>query len=176
MEFVTSKEFEDYYTLHHRKPRVYRSQESSCHCHLSPKHSELTRLVHNLHSYSYWTLYSTVAMMAFLCYLFIVVVAALMHNVSGATSIRSHYYNGGRVKGETTNDQKRHLQEDQPRKTKKHAGNILLTLDQVVRLLSYLNMDNCNVIACSLSLGLITIFLNSMLTTVDRCFVGRNQS
>ena len=72
-------------------------------------------------------------MMAVRCYLLfvVVVVAALIHHVSGTTLVRSS--NGGRIKGATTaNDSERHLQVDTERKTKKHAGNILLTLDQVV--------------------------------------------
>ena len=78
--------------------------------------------------------YSIVAMMASLWCLFVFIVAALTQNANGTTAIRSHYNRRGRIKGESTNDMERHLQVDEQRNTKKHAGNILLTLDQVVRL------------------------------------------
>jgi hypothetical protein len=76
-------------------------------------------------------------MMALQWSLFLVIVAAMTQNVSGMTAIRSQYNRGGRIKGETTNELERHLQVDEQRATKKHAGNILHTLDQVVRSMNF---------------------------------------
>ena len=74
--------------------------------------------------------------MAFILWcLFVVIVAALTQSTSGTTSIRSHYNRRGRIKGESTNNLERHLQVDEHQSTKKQAGNILVTLNQVVRLL-----------------------------------------
>lgn len=109
------------------------SQESKQPYHISKWHDLFT-----ISSFVYYYLLLRelrigTTMMAVRCYLLfvVVVVAALMHHVSGTTLVRSS--NGGRIKGATTaNDSERHLQVDTERKTKKHAGNILLTLDQVV--------------------------------------------
>jgi hypothetical protein len=51
---------------------------------------------------------------------------------ANSRSIQSHY--NGRLKGERSSDvDQRYLQEDEHPKAKKHAGNLLLTLNQVVR-------------------------------------------
>ena len=129
---MTSKEFfEDHPTVHPFN-RVYRFTRIKA----AIPYIKVTRPVHDL-LFRILVLFRELrigtTMMAVRCYLLfvVVVVAALMHHVSGTTLVRSS--NGGRIKGATTaNDSERHLQVDTERKTKKHAGNILLTLDQVV--------------------------------------------
>ena len=113
-------------------------------------------------------------MMTFLWWLFVVLVVALTQNVSSTTSVRSHYNSRGRIKGETTNDLERHLQVDEQRETKKHGGNILLTLDQVVRSSFYkikmhIRMQSLTHVLWAFHYPPNFAFF---VPTVDRCFFG----
>jgi hypothetical protein len=121
-------------------------------------------------------------MLIVLCYLAVAV--ALLSDVNGTTSIRSHYrYNGSRIKGERTSD-RRQLQIEEPKKTKKHGENILFTLHQVVSLFlrgfnNSFPVPSLVSHICMLNVRWVLLPRNPFglaMTTVDRCLFSRNES